>query len=181
MFIVHIFNFQKSYFFSFNCTTHLTKTLANKNTAPKNETCQNPVFFIISAILHGFCYFFRFICIFSCFWKWLMGFPDQKNSWLVPLMNKFMRVFAWTQWSLDGVPHVIPPWVGSKVIWGHVVSLVQNGQYTKWFSWGGLQKNLYVDVPAVLWLLLYCRNLPPINIPILNKKHHLILLKLGAF
>ena len=43
-------------------------------------------FFIISAKLLALCYLFWNICIFPCFRKWLMGFPDQQKSWLVPLM-----------------------------------------------------------------------------------------------
>ena len=44
-------------------------------------------FFIISANLWGFCYLFWNICIFACFWKWLMGFPDWQKSWSVPLAH----------------------------------------------------------------------------------------------
>ena len=52
---------------------------------------KNHIFFIISANLWGFCYFFWNMCIFPCFWRWYMGFLDQQKSWLVPL-NCYLRV-----------------------------------------------------------------------------------------
>ena len=49
---------------------------------------KNPKFFIISANFWGFCYLFWNICLFPCFWRWLMDFPDQQISWPVPLSMK---------------------------------------------------------------------------------------------
>ena len=44
-------------------------------------------FFTISANLWGFCYLLWNICRLPCFWKWLMGFPDQQKLWPVPLIS----------------------------------------------------------------------------------------------
>ena len=44
------------------------------------KLAKNPVFFIFSAILWGFCCFLWFIWTFPCFWKWFMGVPDQKKN-----------------------------------------------------------------------------------------------------
>ena len=32
-------------------------------------------------------FLFWYLCIFTCFWKWFMGFPDQQKTWLVPLIS----------------------------------------------------------------------------------------------
>ena len=89
---VIFFNSQKIFFFSFRCTTHnKTKIFRKLKTlleCPQEWDLPKPLFFfIVSANLWGFCCLFWNICIFPCFWKWYMGFPDQQRSWPVRLRS----------------------------------------------------------------------------------------------
>ena len=52
--------------------------------------------------LTHFNYLFWYICIFPCFWKWFMGFPDQKKSWPVPLSSAYPTKDPWSHTPL---PH----------------------------------------------------------------------------
>ena len=76
--------------------------------------------FIILAILWGFLLLLIwFSCILPCFWKWLMGFPDQQKSWLVPLKSvawyfviEFflpctLHTSPWSMWIMEYAQMVI--------------------------------------------------------------------------
>ena len=80
-----IFKIFNHTFFLSNTQHNKTTILRNQNTdrVPTMKLAKNLFFFIISAILRGFCYLFWFKKKNPCFWKWLMGFPDQQKSWLV--------------------------------------------------------------------------------------------------
>ena len=101
-------DFQKSYFFSFNHTTHnKTKILVNQKHCLQHHQEWNlpkkpSFFFIISAILQGFCCFFLFICIFPCFWKWFSGVLGQKKSWSA--WNNYVMCYYYLWWPWAKVP-----------------------------------------------------------------------------
>ena len=125
VYIYYSFQFSEI-IFSFRCTTHnKTKIFGNLKTLLESPQewglPKTSVFLHISANLWGFCYLFWNTCIFSCFWKWEMGFADQQNSWPVPLRNIFQSIWKFTLscgtlfskffhegvWIWNGVAHLI--------------------------------------------------------------------------
>ena len=90
-------------------------------------------------------------CIFPCFWRWWMGFPDQQKSWLVPLSWPCCLTWTLVLMICWFNLHVIQ-WI-YKYLFIYEI-LIGNMLTSSIFN--GLQGNVFFFVRFVFCFVLFC-------------------------